>query len=373
MVKNSKKIIPSLFLLLILFAFKPAFAFDFSGIGQVASIGSIANEVGGFFNFFSQTVFGKIKTDFCENYRTALKNGDWKTGEFRTNLGDKICPAITTLAKITATANPTTNTPTKINTTTKTTSSALPNITKISVPQNPVGTSQPLVGNTSSDHTQINTTQIIYWTNIERTNATLPALSENSTLDAIAEARVEDMFAKGYFEHISPTGQSVSTVSNSLGYKYIYIGENIAMGNFGSSRDLLNAWMASPGHKANILNTEYTEIGVAAKQSTYNGSLVWISAQIFGKPLSSCPSPDPNKKTEVESDYATTNTMQTQAQNLLAEIKSMNPSTNPTSYNSKVSEYNSLVDSVNALISKTKDLITNYNNGVTAYNTCIKE
>ena len=351
-----------------------------------ATVSEVSFGISDFVNFFSQTIFGKIRADFCENYRSSISSGEWKTGEFRTNLGEKVCLTLNTKQSYQDTsvvkdssvesaaqvatstsASSTKNIVVKKNTTPKV------DTVNTTQPKKTVQNPAPLLSNVSSDNAQISQTQIIYWTNFERTKATLPTLSENSILDEVALARVNDMFEKGYFEHVSPTGDNVAKMSDRLGYKSVHIGENIAMGNFQSARNLLDAWMASEGHRENILNNNYAEIGVAAKEAMYKGSLVWISAQVFGKPAPYCPLPDPSRKTEIDTDYATSNTMQAQAQNLLSEINSMNPPSNQPLYDSKVAEYKNIEDAMNALISTTKQLITNYNNDISVYNNCIKK
>ena len=97
MVKMSKIVAISFYLVLVLFAFKPALAFDYQGLNFTASVGSAIGVIGGFFNFFSQTIFGKIKADFCGNYRSSIVSGEWQTGEFRTEIGQSICPQVNTI------------------------------------------------------------------------------------------------------------------------------------------------------------------------------------------------------------------------------------------------------------------------------------
>lgn len=229
-----------------------------------------------------------------------------------------------------------------------------------------------LFGNTTTAGNILNNGQIIYWTNIERgDNGPLPPLTENSVLDKIAEIRVQDMFNKGYFAHISPTGDSVSKEAVANGYKYITIGENIALGNFGSSRELVIAWMNSPGHRANILNNNYKEIGVSAIEGMYQGSKVWIAAQIFGRKLSDCPEPDASLKTKIDSEKATADSLNTELKNIQTQLQTMDNS-NTSAYNTKVSEYNSLAKTYNNLIADIKNLIAEYNTQVDAFNTCLK-
>lgn len=360
---------------------QPSYAFDFKPIDLTASIFNVVQGIGNFFSFFKETVIGKVRNDFCGNYYSSLASGEWKKGEFRTDLGERTCNGV--VAEINAN---TTNTGTKTvssnpivpkDTTENKTPAKVPEVSKPSITGQTTPTKQVelpglLVGNTNPDGVKINQTQIIYWTNIERNKMSLPQLAENNALDAIAMARVDDMFAKGYFEHTSPSGDSASLEADRLGYKYIVIGENIALGNFESTRALLDAWMASEGHKENILNNNYTEIGVSAKEALYKGSKVWISAQIFGKPLALCNNPSTSDKTIIDSYYSSANSMKVQAQSVLAQLNSMNPANDPNTYNTKVAEYNNLAGSINNIINQMKTLTTEYNNKVSAFNECIK-
>jgi len=102
---------------------------------------------------------------------------------------------------------------------------------------------------------------IIEWANKQREKYGLAPLKENQILDKTAMAKVEDMFENQYFAHESPTGEKVSDLARKFGYDFLLIGENLAMGNFSSDEDLVFAWMESPGHRENILNEKYQEIG----------------------------------------------------------------------------------------------------------------
>ena len=89
------------------------------------------------------------------------------------------------------------------------------------------------------------------------------------------------MINKGYFSHTSPTYGSPFTMMESFGVKFSAAGENIAMGQQ-TPEAVMNSWMNSPGHRSNILNPTYTELGVGlAKDST--GKCYWT--QMFIKPL----------------------------------------------------------------------------------------
>ncbi len=176
------------------------------------------------------------------------------------------------------------------------------------------------------------------------------------------------MFAKQYFEHISPTGVGPGDVIQKAGYNYIIVGENLALGGFKNDKDLVDAWMASPGHRANILNKNYTEIGVASEEGMYNGQKVSISAQIFGKPLSLCESPNESIKTQI-SNYKNS------AENLfssMTQIKNQLNTLTGTTKIEKAAEYNSDASLYNNLITEMKKLTIEYNNQVTVFNNCVK-
>ena len=131
--------------------------------------------------------------------------------------------------------------------------------------------------------------QIIAQTNLQRQeNGNLPALKENAELDATAAAKANDMFINQYFEHVSPSGIGPGDLAQKNGYSYIVEGENLILGNFSSEKEVVQDWMNSPGHRANILNVRYTDIGVSIIKGTYKGQTVWIGVQEFGLPSSVC-------------------------------------------------------------------------------------
>ena len=211
---------------------------------------------------------------------------------------------------------------------------------------------------------------VIYWTNQSRAqNGNLPALTENSTLDATALAKAQDILAKQYFAHVSPTGMSVATQAQAAGYQYIEIGENLALGTFASGQDLVNAWMGSPEHRANILNTNYREIGVAVIKGQYQGNTVWVGVQHFGMPASACPSVDATLKATIDAGQATIASLDAQitaAKNLIDS----DPNTTSSEYSQKIDAYNATIGQYNTLVTTIKSDITQYNNEVNTFNTC---
>lgn len=351
-----------------------AIAFEFSEETLSASIFSAIGGVKDFVGFFSDTVIGKVRNDFCGNYFSSLASGEWKTTEFRVNLGSKICTENVAVKIDVAEKKKNVQSTSAVSSDTikKTPETKTPTISKIQNVIKKVETSGLLVGKTASDGVKINKAQIVSLTNVERIKVGLPSLAGNAKLDSIAEARVQDMFDKGYFEHVSPSGDSASLVADKNGYKYIVIGENIALGNFDNTQALINAWMNSEGHRKNILHTVYTEIGVYVKESQYKGQKVWISAQIFGRPLSSCAEPDPKEKAKIDSIQVSVTEMKTRATKNTLELKALNAVENPNLYNSKVAEYNLLVGMINNSIKEMGILVSSYNAKVRVFNECIK-
>jgi uncharacterized protein YkwD len=102
--------------------------------------------------------------------------------------------------------------------------------------------------------------------NRERTTRGLPALASNAILAQAALAHSRDMVHLGYFEHDTPQGQSVGDRLRAAGYarRNASGGENIAWGSGeeGTPKAIVAAWMASPGHRADILRPAFREIGV---------------------------------------------------------------------------------------------------------------
>ncbi|NVN97127.1 hypothetical protein HXX01_02750 [Candidatus Nomurabacteria bacterium] len=213
---------------------------------------------------------------------------------------------------------------------------------------------------------------VINITNEQRKlNGNLPPLVENSKLDFSAEKKLQDMFVKGYFEHVSPSGVGVGDLGAEVGYEYIIIGENLALGNFVNDKALVDAWMASPGHRANILNKRYTEIGVSVGKGIYNGKDVWMSVQHFGLPKSACPAIDEVLRGVIGFDQNKIKDMEGELASKKAKIDSGAVSEGMTT-NGQIDSYNSLVKDYNNLIVEIKEKINNYNEQVRNFNNCIQ-
>lgn len=133
-------------------------------------------------------------------------------------------------------------------------------------PQTQTDQQQPSQTQTQSDQQQGSQLsqfekEVVKLTNQERTQRGLQPLKINTTLSKMARDKSQDMANNNYFSHQSPTYGSPFDMMKQYGISYSTAGENIAEGQQ-TPQEVVNAWMNSPGHRANILNPDFTEIGV---------------------------------------------------------------------------------------------------------------
>lgn len=211
---------------------------------------------------------------------------------------------------------------------------------------------------------------ILKATNFQREKYGIPPLKESLKLNASAAIKVEDMFKNQYFSHYSPTGQGVGDLAKIVGYDFILIGENLALGNYKDDQSLVLAWMESKGHRENILNEKYQEIGIAVKKGIFEGKETWIAVQHFGLPISACPQPDEKLLAQIEENQNQIEEIEKELTKLRAEIRRARPKWGEN-FRQKIENYNLLVSEYNSLVSKTQILIENYNNQVSAFNECL--
>lgn len=141
----------------------------------------------------------------------------------------------------------------------------------------------PIIGiNVLGYASQISTDEVIRLTNLKREAAGVPTLKYNAQLAAAARAKGEDMINRDYWAHVSPDGTQPWKFFSDAGYKYRYAGENLAK-DFSSPDSAVEAWMASPSHKENLLSSKYDEVGIAVVEGDLNGEDTTIIVQLFGK------------------------------------------------------------------------------------------
>ncbi|MEK7616968.1 MAG: CAP domain-containing protein [Patescibacteria group bacterium] len=141
-----------------------------------------------------------------------------------------------------------------------------------------VGYSKPgILGITSN----VDQKKLIELTNKERSQKGLPPVLENEALNKAAALKAQNMFEENYWAHFAPSGKTPWDFILGSGYKFTYAGENLAK-NFYASNDVVSAWMASPTHRDNLLNSSYQDIGIAVVDGVLNGERTTLVVQEFG-------------------------------------------------------------------------------------------
>ncbi|CAL9348579.1 sigma-70 family RNA polymerase sigma factor [Streptomyces sp. enrichment culture] len=122
--------------------------------------------------------------------------------------------------------------------------------------------------------------QVLELVNAERAKAGCSPVRQNSTLDVAAQRHSDDMAARGFFDHTNPDGEDPGDRITAAGYRWSTYAENIARGQQ-TAAEVMQSWMNSPGHRANILNCSVKETGLGVHEGA--GGPWWT--QVFGSSL----------------------------------------------------------------------------------------
>ncbi len=133
----------------------------------------------------------------------------------------------------------------------------------------------------------VNTTDVglLESTNKARQEAGLPALAFDARLDEAAQAKANDMSARNYWSHNTPDGSEPWIFVDATGYQYRKAAENLAYG-FEDSDSAVNGWLNSPGHRANMLDANVSEVGFGIAQSSnyQNNGPETVIVAMYAKP-----------------------------------------------------------------------------------------
>ncbi len=129
----------------------------------------------------------------------------------------------------------------------------------------------------------INPDKIIEYTNEYRLQNGREPLVLNDDLTQAALSKAQDMFADNYWAHISPDGTEPWYFIAQSGYSYSHAGENLAR-DFTNPQSVVDAWINSPSHRKNIIEDDFSEIGVAVVDGDIGGVETTIVVQLFGTP-----------------------------------------------------------------------------------------
>ena len=210
---------------------------------------------------------------------------------------------------------------------------------------------------------------IIYYTNIEREKAGLAPLVKNIKLNTSASLKTDDMFAKQYFEHTSPDGKTAADLVKSAGYTFQVVGENLALGVFETDQVLVQAWMNSPAHRANILNSKYTEMGASVGMGEYKGQTQWLAVQHFAKPMPTCTPISSTTQDSIDTEKLALESEERELQTMAGVIES-DPSAQRVD-KAYINTYNDKVNGYNIRLNKLRDTIAEFNKTIVQYNTCV--
>jgi uncharacterized protein YkwD len=118
--------------------------------------------------------------------------------------------------------------------------------------------------------------QILSLLNAERARAGLSNLSYNGLLTRAARAHAQDQSAKGYFSHTGKDGSQITDRVKRTGYNYCLIAENLSIG-YTTVQGAVQGWMQSPGHRQNILNGKFSQVGIGISEGA-------LYVAVFGDP-----------------------------------------------------------------------------------------
>ncbi len=131
------------------------------------------------------------------------------------------------------------------------------------------------------DAISITSSQLLQITNADRKAQGLSQLHLDDQLSKAATMKAADMFSKDYWAHNAPDGTTPWVFIKNSGYSYTFAGENLARGFF-TAKDTVDAWMASPSHRENMLSTNYTDVGFAVEKGKLSGEDTILVVEMFG-------------------------------------------------------------------------------------------
>lgn len=161
-----------------------------------------------------------------------------------------------------------------------------------------VAPSAPVASVPMGTSSEINQAALVALTNSARVAGGLGSLSVDQRLTNAAYAKAQDMFAKQYWAHYGPNGETPWQFVQAQGYAYSWAGENLAKG-FSTNADVHNGWMASAAHREAILTGHYVNVGIAAVDGMLLGEQVTLVVQLFGTPVVQAQVIEPNKVEQI--------------------------------------------------------------------------
>ncbi len=231
-------------------------------------------------------------------------------------------------------------------------------------------TRQPFDPNTMDTHLALTPSNIVWFTNYYRVRNGRNPLKMVDALNRSAYKKSIDLFKYDYFDHDRDHGPRFDDFIDNEHYAFIKAGENLAHGDFKTSREVVEAWMRSEEHRDNILDPAYTEIGVAINHGTLSGVTTEMFVQHFGLPQRYCPEVSKAAKSTIERTKADLDDLKGTIQSKELELASIHA--DDGTYAEKVDAYNSLVMNYNQLVQKLGEMVANYNAQVKKFDECVR-
>ncbi len=142
----------------------------------------------------------------------------------------------------------------------------------------------PLFAHSQEEYALLTSEAIVEQTNLERRAASLPKYRDNDMLATAAEEKARDMATRSYFSHATPEGEKTWNLVRENGYAFSRVGENLAV-KFSDPARVVSLWLASPGHRANLLNEKFVDIGVGIAEGVYQGATTTFVVALYATPL----------------------------------------------------------------------------------------
>lgn len=147
--------------------------------------------------------------------------------------------------------------------------------------------------------------RLLELTNQQRAAAGIATLQPSQELSEAAKAKAADMLARGYWAHFGPSGETPWQFIKGSGYEYEYAGENLAK-NFQTNDGVVMGWMNSPGHRENLLSSNYSEVGIAAADGELEGRPTTLVVALYASPQAAFSTLDRGETAAVETLPAVT-------------------------------------------------------------------
>ena len=229
--------------------------------------------------------------------------------------------------------------------------------------------------NSVKDRSVLNVENILYYTNLERTSRGLRSLKWSAKLTRSSNGKSIDMFRNQYFAHTSPVDskKDFSSFIDAQSYSFARASENLAMGEFSTAKEVVDAWMNSPSHRTNILYPDYYDIGASVQNGTMRGGRVVMIVQHFGTPKTACPSISSTTLVALQSIQKDATTSKQSALTLEQKINTEESKLSENELDDLIGVYNATIRTYNSLVEEFQGLTIKYNEQVKKYDDCIKK